>query len=251
MPSPDVLVSSPFPIDSAQGNSVSARRIASHIADLGWRPELVHGYQDQDATILIALHARRGAAAVEAFSERHPENPIVLVLTGTDLYKDLPNGDRSCIRSMELADALVIYQEASAAAVPARFHDKLHTIWKSVDLPIPDDLPAPPRAPLTLTILAHLRPIKDPFLPAAALSQLPGSLEIRIDHYGLELEPGLAAVAHGWMQKEPRYHWHPQLERDQVAATIAASHATINSGRAEGGSNAISESIVIGTPETL
>ena len=248
MPSPDVLVSSPFPIDSAQGNSVSARRIAGRIADLGWRTELTSGYQDQEASILIALHARRGAEAVEVVSKRPPGNPIVLVLTGTDLYKDLPNGDRTCVRSMELADALVIYQEASAEAVPARFHDKLHTIWKSVDLPIPDALPPPAERPLTLTILAHLRTIKDPFLPAAALSRLPGSMEVRIDHFGVELEPGLAAVAREWMRREPRYRWHPPLDRERVAAAIVASHATINSGRAEGGSNAISESIVQGTP---
>ena len=40
--------------------------------------------------LLIALHARKSAASIEAFRRAHPAARIVLVMTGTDLYRDLP-----------------------------------------------------------------------------------------------------------------------------------------------------------------
>jgi glycosyltransferase involved in cell wall biosynthesis len=220
----DVIISSPFPIDSLQGNSVSARRIASRVTSTG-------------------------LPAISAFRERHPTRPIVVVATGTDLYKDLPVGTPEPLEAMRLADAIVVYQEASASDVPDVYRSKVITIWKSVDLPMLDHPPAPPpRSPITFTVLAHLRDVKDPFLPVAALGSIGAGNDLRIDHFGAALDPELIAQAQEWMTREPRYHWWGQRPRDQVAEIIASSHATINSGRAEGGSNSVCESIVLGTP---
>ncbi|MGI9241303.1 MAG: hypothetical protein ACR2RV_10905, partial [Verrucomicrobiales bacterium] len=169
---PDVIVSSPFPIDSLQGNSVSARRIASRIAASGLVAEAIHGYADEEARALIALHARRSLSTIRTFRCRHPDRPVVIVATGTDLYKDLPGGSPEPLEAMDLADAIVTYQSTSAADVPRIYDEKVVTIWKSVELPMADNLPHPPPSPITFTILAHLRRAKDPFLPVTALTQL-------------------------------------------------------------------------------
>lgn len=245
----DVVVSSPFPIDSLQGNSVSAVRIASRIAAAGLRSRAIHGdASDRDAGALIALHARRSLPVIRAFHSRYPGRPIIVVATGTDLYKDLAEGNRDPLEAMRLANAIVVYQEASAADVPEAFRHKVVTIWKSVELPIPPSLPVPRRSPVRLTILAHLRKTKDPFLPVAALSRLDASIDLRIDHFGNALEPELIVTAQEWMRREPRYRWAGQRRREDIAAIITSSHATINSGRAEGGSNSICESMVLDTP---
>ena len=60
--------------------------------------------------VLIALHARRSAPSIAAWAEAHPDRPLVVVLTGTDLYRDIRT-DASARRSLQLATRLVVLQE--------------------------------------------------------------------------------------------------------------------------------------------
>ena len=39
---------------------------------------------------MVALHARRSADSVRDFAEKAPGRGVAVVLTGTDLYRDLP-----------------------------------------------------------------------------------------------------------------------------------------------------------------
>ena len=59
---------------------------------------------------MIALHARRSAAPIAAWAAAHPGRGLVVVLTGTDLYRDIRT-DASARQSMQLADAMVVLQE--------------------------------------------------------------------------------------------------------------------------------------------
>src|SRR5205809_41437 len=52
---------------------------------------------------LIALHALRSAASIAAFREAHPTRGIAVMLTGTDLYRDL-GASAEAARSLDLAD---------------------------------------------------------------------------------------------------------------------------------------------------
>ena len=67
-------------------------------------------WSGHDADVLIALHARRSAASVANFHARHPDRSIVVVLTGTDLYKDLPDSIEAA-RSLDMARRIVVPQE--------------------------------------------------------------------------------------------------------------------------------------------
>ena len=64
---------------------------------------------------MIALHARRSAASVAAWRAAHPQRPLVLVLTGTDLYRDI-DSDADAQRSLQLADRLVVLNDARGRA---------------------------------------------------------------------------------------------------------------------------------------
>src|ERR1700754_2880704 len=55
---------------------------------------------------LIALHARRSAPTIVRFADAYPDRPLVVVLTGTDLYRDI-RVDDSARRSLDLASHLV------------------------------------------------------------------------------------------------------------------------------------------------
>ena len=55
------------------------------------------------AAVLIALHARRSATSIAAWAQAHPDRPLVVVLTGTDLYRDIAT-DAAAQRSLHLID---------------------------------------------------------------------------------------------------------------------------------------------------
>ena len=88
------------------GNGLTARRWARLLAP-EYRVRLSAAWQAGDETLMIALHARRSAASVATWKAVHPERPLLLVLTGTDLYRDIDE-DASAQRSLALADRLVV-----------------------------------------------------------------------------------------------------------------------------------------------
>ena len=68
-------------------------------------------------TLMLALHARRSAAPSAAWAERHPGHGLAVVLTGTDLYRDIAT-DAAAQRSLDLAQRLVVLQERGPDALP-------------------------------------------------------------------------------------------------------------------------------------
>ena len=62
------------------------------------------------ADLMVALHAKRSAPSIEAWRSRHPSAPLLAVLTGTDLYRDLQSGPEVA-RSLDLADRIIVLQD--------------------------------------------------------------------------------------------------------------------------------------------
>lgn len=249
-----VLVSTPFPVGSPLGNSVSARRIAGILREAGFEAAAVEGWGGEPAECLVALHARRSAGVVQRFRAAFRAAPIVLVLPGSDLYGDLPTGDRNALAAIECADRLVVAQEASLADVPARFRRKAVCIPKSVDL----DVPAAPdpevgalrkrEGAFVVLLPAHVRPQKNPRLAQAAGEVIAPASRILIVHCGALIEPET-----GWRgaSAEPaagRYRWIGPLPRGRVLSAMAAADVVLNTSRMEGGSNALCEAVVAGRP---
>ena len=83
-----------------------------------------------DAALMIALHARRSAASVAAWHAAFPERPLVLVLTGTDLYRDIET-DADAQRSLALAQRLVVLNEAGPARLPPALRDRVTVCLQS------------------------------------------------------------------------------------------------------------------------
>src|SRR5262247_1190348 len=79
----------PAPPGSRKGNRVSALRWARLLRELGHRVVIKQAYADERCDVLIALHARRSADSVQRFRMRFPDRPLILMLTGTDLYGDI------------------------------------------------------------------------------------------------------------------------------------------------------------------
>src|SRR5438105_3015187 len=89
------------------GNRHTATRWASMLRSAGHRVAVSLAWQGERCDALIALHARRSHASVAKFRQERPDASLVVVLTGTDIYRDLP-ASAEARRSLELADRLVV-----------------------------------------------------------------------------------------------------------------------------------------------
>lgn len=239
----------PVKTTEVSGNGVTQARWKGILTTLGHRVDVMGsdaiGPDDRPADVLVALHARRSADAVAASRRNHPDRPIVLALTGTDLYRDLEH-DPAARRSVALADRLVVLQPLARAAVAPAVRDRIVVIPQSLATP-----PQPRSRPddhVAVVVLAHLRDVKDPLLTARAVGLLPADSRIRVRHLGAALDPALEAAAREASLAEPRYTWEGEVPREATLRILADSHLLVLTSLLEGGANVVSEAIVCGTP---
>ena len=189
---------------------------------------------------LVALHARRSHESIVRF--KATGKPLIVVLTGTDLYRDLPDSVEAR-RSLELADRVIVLQEAALDEIPA-FRNKARVVYQSAD---PRLSHRPPKAPFRIAVIAHLRSEKDPLRAAAALEHLPDG-DLQVVQVGEALDARMGAQAEQLMKREPRYRWLGSLPHRRALDWMARSHVLVVSSVMEGGANVICEAARIGTP---
>jgi putative glycosyltransferase (TIGR04348 family) len=223
------------------GNRHTALRWATLLRRSGQRVRVALDWQGEPCDALIALHARRSHESVVRYSEER--KPLIVVLTGTDLYRDLPQSAEAR-RSLELADRVIVLQDAALRELDARTRKKARVVYQSAD---PHARHAPPAHPFRIAVIGHLRAEKDPLRTVAALSHLPGK-DIQVVHIGAALDAALGAEAKRWMAREPRYRWLGGLPHGRALAWLAKSHVMVVSSLMEGGANVIAEAARIGTP---
>ena len=113
-----IVIVTPALADANNGNWQTARRWA-RLLSAAYRVRLAARWDAGDEALMIALHARRSAASVAAWRAAHPARPLLLVLTGTDLYRDIEH-DAAAQRSLALADRLVVLNALGPQRLPRR-----------------------------------------------------------------------------------------------------------------------------------
>lgn len=239
-----IALVTPAAANSRYGNRNTALRWAQLLRELGHQVGVQQQWNGRSADLLLALHARRSHDSIARFAERHPERPLILALTGTDLYRDIHN-DANAQESLELATRMIVLQDMGLRELAPRLRRKTRVIYQSCE-PIPRQPPI--KSVFEIVISGHLREEKDPFCGAAALTHLPAGSRIRITHIGGARDPALAAEARRWMKREPRYVWLGELARPQALATLARARAMLLSSKMEGGANVISEALMARVP---
>jgi putative glycosyltransferase (TIGR04348 family) len=195
---------------------------------------------------LIALHAGRSHASVIAFQRKYPSHPILLALTGTDIYENR-SGSRAARESMGAAFRLIALQSLAARQVPPDQRRKVRVILQSV----PGSARKArlrPRAGMQVAVIGHLRWVKDPLRAAYAVRRLPTTSGLNVVHAGSALEASWARRAQQEMERNPRYRWRGNLSTAATARLIATSDLLVLSSRLEGGANVLSEAIRAGLP---
>ena len=240
-----ILITPPGP-STRTGNAVAALRWARILRSLGQRVTVAPDYADEPVAAMVAIHAWRSAEALRRFKLRYPQRPLIIQLSGTDLYHYINEDPAPTVRSMELADRLVALNSLAWRVVPKRFRNKLRVIFQSA--PKPSVHRQPSRRRVEVSVIGHLRDVKDPFRAAEAARLLPPTSRIRIVHIGRAYSAEWAAKATSEMAANPRYLWRDDVPRAVVQKLLQRSHAMVLSSLSEGGANVISEAIVAGVP---
>lgn len=235
----------PAPPRSRYGNRVTALRWARILRELGHQVNIAMSYEGQPYDLLIALHARRSYPSVCCFNRDHPDRPLIVALTGTDLYRDLPRS-RSAQHALELATRIVTLQPKAQAELQSRLRDKVRVIYQSVRAK-PQHGPSHSGG-FDVCVIGHLRPLKDPFRTALAVRRLPPESRIRVLHLGGAMDERMAFRARAEMKVNPRYRWLGEQSRARVQQILARSALCVLSSKLEGGANVLSEAIVAATP---
>ncbi len=240
-----VCLVTPAPSGSRHGNRITALRWARILRDLGRRVGVVQEYQRQHCDLLVALHALRSAASIERYRSAHPDAPLVLALTGTDLYGSLHTHPEAR-RSVERANRLIVLQPQGLAELPEEVQARTRVIYQSV--PPPRRQGVPHRDRFEVCVLGHLRPVKDPFRTALAARLVPPSSRLSVLHLGKALGEELAHQARAEEAINPRYHWLGEVPHGRAMQILGRCRLLVLTSEMEGGANAISEALAASVP---
>ncbi|MGV8891451.1 MAG: selenoneine biosynthesis selenosugar synthase SenB [Burkholderiaceae bacterium] len=246
MPQPRIVIISPALAKANNGNWQTAQRWSLFLRQ-HYRVRIAAEWDGQRIDAMIALHARRSAESIAAFAAAQPESPLVVVLTGTDLYRDIQT-DPNAQRSLQLATQLVVLQALGMQELAADLHAKTQVIYQSTTtLKAVTPATSATRRHLNIAMIGHLRDEKDPatFMRAAHLVQSP---QARLIHIGAALEPALGRLAEHIEQQEVRYRWLGSLPHATTRQRLKRSHLMVISSKMEGGANVIIEAITSGVP---
>jgi len=242
---PHIVLVTPALAAANNGNWQTARRWVRLLAP-AYRVTLTDRAtpaQIATADAMLALHARRSAPAIVAWREAHATRPLVVVLTGTDLYRDIAS-DAAAQHSLALADRLVVLNSHGARALPEAHRGKARVVLQSCSARRP--CPKPQRH-LRVLMVGHLRDEKDPQTYWRAITRLQGRADLRFDHIGGALDAALGDEARALAAADPRFRWLGARPHATTRGHIQRAHVLVHASRMEGGAHAVIEALRSGT----
>lgn len=240
---PLIVLVTPALADANNGNWQTARRWAGYLRSR-FRVVITREWDGSAADAMIALHARRSASSIAAFAASG--RPLALVLTGTDLYRDI-HADEQARRSLRLARRLVVLHERGIDDLPGEVRDRAGVIHQSA----PRMTPRTPRPhTFDLLLVGHLRAEKDPLTAVRALRRLRGGIRerLRLRIVGGERDPALGAALRIAARGDRRIEWLGALDHDRTRREIARGQVLLLPSRMEGGANVLIEAVRSGVP---
>ncbi|MCH9003168.1 MAG: TIGR04348 family glycosyltransferase, partial [Planctomycetes bacterium] len=240
-----IQIVTPAPPGSTKGNRITALRWSRILREIGHRVTVTQEFSGRRCDLLIALHARRSAQSIHRFRRDYPNRPLLVALTGTDLYGDLRTNS-SARRSLALATRLIVLQPDGIRVLPRKCGEKAVVIYQSAST---KSRPSKPLAQtFEICVVGHLRSVKDPFRAAMASRMMPRTSRILVTQIGVALTESMYARAEREERKNARYRWLGELSRENTLRAIARSRLLVISSKMEGGANVIAEAVSLSVP---
>lgn len=219
-------------------------RWQNFLEELGYAVVITESWSGADSAMLIALHAYRSHSSMMEFHKNHPDKPIVLMLTGTDLYRDMAV-HAEVVHSMEIADKLIVLQSAALESIPLHLRYKAQVIYQSVSVDMAQSIAS---SDFQITVIGHLREEKDPFCIARSLPFIPADSKISVLHLGMAMNAQMERAAMGYNESLERYQWIGEVSHADALKMLSKSRLMVISSRMEGGAHVVSEAIALGIP---
>ena len=237
-----------FVTPSARGarlnDRVTAVRWARLLRQLGLRVAIDVTPRVGPADLLVALNACQSAEAVHAFRRAYPGVPVVVALTGSDVYDVLPRTPEAC-GSLGVADLIVALQPRAGDELAPELRTRLRAIFPSASASPHRQRPADG---FVVALLANLRAVRDPLLPARAARRLSAASRIQVVHFGDAVEPALARAVRAESADNPRYEWRAEARPRDALAALAGSDLLVLPSHVEGGPHVVSAAVAAGVP---
>src|ERR1700747_2603065 len=106
-----IVVITPARSSSRSGNQTTSTRWTRILRELGHRVHTASRYNGASADLMIAIHAWRSSASIRKFRELYPDRPLIVALSGTDVYDYINRDPAPTLRSLACADRLVPFPE--------------------------------------------------------------------------------------------------------------------------------------------
>src|SRR5712691_5146103 len=126
-----IIIITPVRSSSRSGNGTTTMRWTRILRELGHTVCVADEYNAQPAELMIALHAWRSAESIWRFRNLHPDRPLIVALSGTDIYEYIEREPAPTLHSLACADRLVALQDLARRRVPARFRRKVRVVHQS------------------------------------------------------------------------------------------------------------------------
>ncbi len=239
-----IALITPYGREQRNGNWHTAARWARFLREAGHTLRVQQEWDGRPADLMLALHARRSFASIKAFADQFPSRPLLLTLTGTDLYRDI-HEDADAQQALDLAHRLIVLQDRGVDELPPHLSARTRIIYQSSP-----DIARTREHPDTFDVLVvgHLRQEKDPFRVALATAHLPENSLIQVTHLGGAMSEEMAETAEMAQNKLPRWIWAGDVPHKTVLKRLSRAHLLILSSVMEGGANAICEALAADVP---
>ena len=244
---PRLLIVGPASASDNNGNWQTAWRW-SRMLRPAFQVTIAPSWSGGSFDAMLALHARRSADSIARWARAHGAGACApglgVVLTGTDLYRDIQT-DASAQASLAYAEQLVVLQECAPEALLPAVRSKARVIFQSTTA---RQTAVKPERHLRAVMVGHLRDEKFPQTLFAAARLLAGHADIFIDHIGDALDAALGKQAQACAAECPQYRWLGGLPHHATRRRIQHAHVLVHTSRMEGGAHVVMEAICSGTP---
>ena len=256
-----IKIYSPTRDNVVTGNYVTAKRYAYHLQNLGHSVSICTGFEEkvnvEEVRCAFVLHAEKGFHVVKELAAKNI--PVVLVLTGTDLYRDIISTKNSkkehCLRSIQLASAIVVLHENAVSdllKVVSFPRERIFVVLQSVVDFKKRSFFFKKKNHYKILLLSNIREEKGIIIAIAGFLEFQKNIDARtkftLDHIGGVLDQGYFKKITNLLEGVKSVSFLGSAEKEKLQTILASYDLLLHSSFIEGGSLVIQEAHNAGLP---